>query len=87
MCARPARSSPSRTSTTGEKATIAATMPTETSSPITSASVVPTGVNTRAAIGPQTAAATSAQSDGLRRSRYSIPVRMPHPLFCITLVG
>jgi len=45
------------------------------------------GEKTTAAMGPQTAAATSAHSDGLRRSRYSTPVRMPHPLFCITLVG
>ncbi len=87
MCARPARSSPSLTSTTGESATSAATTATATTSPITSASVVSMGEKTSAAIGPQTAAATSAHSDGLRRSRYSIPVRMPHPLFCITLVG
>ncbi len=35
MCARPARSSPSRTSTTGERATSADTIPTDTSRPTT----------------------------------------------------
>ena len=87
MCARPARSSPSRTSTTGEIARSATTIATDTMRPMNSASVVSSGEKTTAAIGPHTAAATIAHNDGLRRSRYSAAVRMPHPLFSITLVG
>lgn len=72
---------------TGASARRPVTIATDTSSPMKRAKVVSSGEKTTAAMGPHTAAATNAHSDGLRRSRYSAAVRMPHPLFCITLVG
>ena len=69
-CARGRRAAPRRArSTTGDAATSSATMPTPTSTPTTSATVVSIGANTRAAIGPATAALTSTHSDGPSRSR------------------
>ena len=71
MCARPARSIPSRTSTTGEPAISSATIAHPDDARRRRArAVVSIGANTSAAIGAATAALTRTHSDGLSRSRY-----------------
>ena len=69
MCARPAVSTPSRTSTTGDAATSSATIADADQRADESASVVSIGASTSAAIGAATAALMIAHSDGLSRSR------------------
>ncbi len=79
ICARPARSSPSRTSTTGESASRATTMATDTISPMNRARVVSSGEKTTAAIGPHTAArrAPTATDSGALGTRLRCGCRTP----------